>query len=232
MENSISIVIASRHDNDRNKLLSILSNHINFNITGIEKDETGTMIKTEIVKPDILVLDLQPPGMTGYELAPIIHSRSPSTVILTLYDNDDETKSRMTLKSNFPGIFLEKTDINILISVINIIISGGTYFGKNDKNKITAALTYINQFPRQEKNQHNVILSATERRILTDITHGLSDEQIAKHLHFSTGTIRNFVTAIKCKTKLKNRTQIAVYSLVYGLVSLDELEYFRESQTS
>lgn len=190
------------------------------------------MIKTEIVKPDILVLDLQPPGMTGYELAPIIHSRSPSTVILTLYDNDDETKSRMTLKSNFPGIFLEKTDINILISVINIIISGGTYFGKNDKNKITAALTYINQFPRQEKNQHNVILSATERRILTDITHGLSDEQIAKHLHFSTGTIRNFVTAIKCKTKLKNRTQIAVYSLVYGLVSLDELEYFRESQTS
>jgi DNA-binding NarL/FixJ family response regulator len=66
-----------------------------------------------------------------------------------------------------------------------------------------------------------------ERRIVTYIAEGLSDGEIAEYLHFSAGTIRNRLAAIKRRTKLKNRIQIVVFSLVYGLIKLDQVNLFK-----
>ncbi|MDR1838003.1 MAG: response regulator transcription factor [Treponema sp.] len=225
MGNIIRIFVNSRYDEDRKRILDILSDQNDFRITGIEKDEAGTIIKSAQLKPDVLVLDLQPQGLGGEELAPIIHRRSPSTAIVMLCDKDEDDYAGLALKAGISGFLLKEYDTDKLVPVIKIVSSGGYYISASITIRVFSAVTFIHTFPGQITERRHTIFSPAERGIVTDIAQGLSDEEIAKHLHFSTGTIKNCLTAIKRKTKLKNRVQIVVYSLIYGLISFEQLGF-------
>jgi len=231
MGDTISILIASWHDEDRNRILTTLSCQNDFFITGIEKDESGTIIKSERLKPDVLVLDLQPEGLGGEKLAPIIHRRSPSTAIVMLCDKDEENYAGLALKAGISGFLLKEHDTDKLVPVIKIVSSGGYYISASITVRVFNAITFMHNFPWQTmgKKPRHLFFSPAERGIITYIAQGFSDEEIAKHLNFSTGTIKNYLTAIKRKTKLKNRVQIVVYSLVYGFISLEQMNrYFTQ----
>jgi DNA-binding NarL/FixJ family response regulator len=231
MRSKINIFVTSGNDEDCKRILAILSKQNDFHIAGVEKDESGTIIKSERLKPDVLVLDLQPPKMSGEELAPIIHRRSPETAIVMLCDKDEENYAGLALKAGISGFLLKEKDTDKLVPVIKIVFYGGCYVSASITIRVFSAITFLHTFPGQITRQDacSQILSPTERGIITDIAQGFSDEEIAKHLNFSTGTIRNCVTAIKRKTKLKNRVQIVIYSLVYGLINLEQLDF--ESKT-
>jgi len=227
MKNLINIFITSRHDEDCKRILAALSDQADFCIVGVENDESGTIIKTARLKPDVLILDLPPPGMSGHELAPVIHRRSPDTAIVMLCDRDEENYAGIALKSGIAGFLLKEKDTDKLAPVIRMVFSGGYYISSPILIRAFNTIAFIRNFPGQtiEQNSDRQILSPTERSIVTDIVHGLSYEEIAEHLHFSVGTIKNCMSAIKRKTKLKNRVQIAVYMLVYGLISFEHLKF-------
>ena len=222
MGDTINLLVASWHDEYRSRILTALSGQNDFFITGVEKDESGTIIKSERLKPDVLILDLR---LGGEELAPIIHRRSPSTAIIMLCDKDEDDYAGLAIKAGISGFLLKEYDTDKLVPVIKIVSSGGYYISASITIRVFSAVTFIHTFPGQITERRHTIFSPAERGIVTDIAQGLSDEEIAKHLHFSTGTIKNCLTAIKRKTKLKNRVQIVVYSLIYGLISFEQLRF-------
>jgi len=225
MGNIIRIFVTSGHDEDCKRILDILSDQNDFRITGVEKDETGTIIKSAQLKPDVLIMDLQPPGMGGEELAPIIHRRSPSTAIVMLCDKDEDNYACAALKAGVSGFLLKEVDTDKLVPVVKIVFSGGYYISASITIRVFSAVMFMNNFPGQITEQHHTVFSPAERGIVIDIAHGFSYEKIAKHLHFSAGTIKNYLSAIMRKTKLKNRVQIVVYSLVYGLITFEQLGF-------
>jgi len=227
MKDLIDIFITSGYDEDCKRILAILSNQNGFHIAGIEKDESGTIIKSERLKPDVLILDLQPTGMGGDKLAPIIHRRSPSTAIVMLCDKDEVNYAGLALKAGISGFLLREADTDKLVPVIKIVASGGYYISASIIIRVFSAVTFLNQFPRQKIEQNHAALSPAERDIITGIASGFSDEEIAKYLNFSAGTIKNYMTSIKRKTKLKNRVQIAMFSLACGLISFEQLEFIK-----
>jgi len=220
----ISILISSGQSESYNRILSILSAQNEFYIVGIEKDETGTIIRSERLQPDILILDLQPHGIGGEELAPIIHRRSPSTFIIMLSDRDDENYACLALKSGITGYLLKEKDIDNLVSVVKIVFSGGYYISASIAIKAINTITLMKQFPGQflENKEKCLEFSPTERSIVKCVAKGFSDEKIAGYLHLSTGTIRNYMAAIKQKTKTNSRVHAVIFSLVYGLISLED----------
>jgi DNA-binding NarL/FixJ family response regulator len=169
-------------------------------------------------------LDLQPHGIGGEELAPIIHRRSPSTFIIMLSDRDDENYACLALKSGITGYLLKEKDIDNLASVVNIVFSGSYYISGSIAIKAINTKTSVKQFPGQsfENREKNPVFSSTERSIIKCIAKGFSDEKIADYLHLSTGTIRNYVAAIKQKTKTNNRVHTVIFSLAHGLISLED----------
>jgi len=225
MKDLINIFITSEHDEDCKRILAILSAQNDFRIAGVEKDESGTIIKSERLKPDVLVLDLPPQGLGGEELAPIIHRRSPSTAIVMLCDKDEDGYAGLALKAGISGFLLKEHDTDKLVPVIKIVSSGGYYISASITVRVFNAVTFMHNFLWQviEEKPCHLFFSPAERCIITYIAQGLSDEEIAKHLNFSAGTIKNCITAIKRKTKLKNRVQIVVYALVYGLISFEQI---------
>jgi len=221
----IKILIISRNNEDKNILFSSVAEQKDLQIIGVEEDEASTIIKSEKLKPNVLIMDLQSSEIDETKLAPIIRRKSPSTYIIIICNRDENDYAGIALRAGISGFLLKNTDMNKLIPVIKIVSLGGYYISASVTQRALDTALLVKQLPDQfdGNNMRALVFSSCERMIITNIALGLSDEEIARHFHFSTGTIRNYITEIKRKTKLKNRTQIAVYSLVYGHISFDSL---------
>ncbi|MCL2244530.1 MAG: response regulator transcription factor [Treponema sp.] len=232
MKKTISILVTSVYDDDCKNIISILSDQNDFCIAGVEKDESGTIIKTANIKPDVLILNLQSPGIGGDELAPIIHRRSPDTAIVLLCDKDEDIYAGLALKAGISGFLLKDTDTDKLVPVVKIVFYGGYYISASIIIRVFTAITFMHYFPPQilEQKHDNLELSPAERGIITEIANGLSDTDIAKLLNFNTNSIRNCILTLKRKTKLNNRIQIAIYSLVNGYIRFDQLVYLKNNR--
>jgi two-component system, NarL family, response regulator NreC len=226
MGNAASILIASNNNEDFQCILNSLNRQKDLNIIGVENDETNTIIKSERLKPDVLILDLLKSAIDGAELAPIIHRRSPDTAILMICDKDENEYAVKTLRAGIHGYLLRNADMNKILPAVKIVSLGGYFISASITNKAINAITLINQFPGQflEIKEKYPVFSSTERNIVEYIAKGFSDDEIACYLHLSTGTIRNYMVAIKHKTKMKNRVQTVIFSLVNGIISLEHLD--------
>jgi DNA-binding NarL/FixJ family response regulator len=231
MEGIINILVASGREEDRKQILQALSGHDDLRIAGVEKDEAGAIIKSWDLKPDVLSLDLQPSGTDEPELASIIHRKSPATAIIVICDKDENNYAGRAINAGISGFLLKETDMDKLIPIVKIVASEGYYISAAITKRVFGAIALINQFPGQASDHKADYpsLSPAERSIVIYIGQGLKDEEIAGYLNFSIGTIRNCLSAIKRKTRMKNRTQIVVFSLVYGLISIDHLNIIKDN---
>jgi len=233
---TISVLIAGETETECGQILDSLSNQPDLLIIGLEKDEAGVLLKSARMKPDVLVINMHRPGIEVPELAPIIHRRSPATAIVVICEKpcekDEDDYTRRALKAGVSGVLLRKTDIDLLAPVVKIVYSGGCFISASITKRLFGTISFLTNFPGQAMDFSKPWLdlkinyrffSPAERRIITNIALGLSDREIAENLHFSPGTIRNYLAAIKRRTKLKNRTQIVIYSLVHGLINIDQI---------
>jgi DNA-binding NarL/FixJ family response regulator len=209
VDDKIGILVASRNNEDRAKILAELSDKNDFSVVGAEKDESGTIIKSEKLKPDVLVIDFHQPGISGLEIAPMIRRRSPSTIIVLLFSNDDN--SSIIFNTGVSGYLSKEEDLKKIALVARAVHSGGYYFS-------SSIISTINQ--RNIIEQTDKILTPAERGIVTLIAQGYSDKEIAKQINFSLGSVKNCVNAVKNKLKVKNREQMVAYSVMYGLINL------------
>jgi len=224
MDKMIRILVTSNHDEDRAHIIAALAYQDDFSIAGIEKDETGAIIKAGRLKPDVLILDLQLSGVSADELALIIRRRSPSTaIIIMLCGKDEDYYAGLALKPGISGLLLKGVDTDNLVPIVKIVSSGGYFISASIFIRVFNTVMFHRQSAGQARQERGLFFSPAERGIITDIARGFSDEEIAGHLNYSTGTIRNCLAAIKRKIKLKNRMQIVIFSLVHGLINIDQL---------
>jgi DNA-binding NarL/FixJ family response regulator len=224
MENMTNILITTNDNDDFNYIINSLDSQNDLNIIGVENDETGTIIKTERLKPDVLILDLIPSKIDEAELAPIIHRRSPSTAIIMMCDIDENDYAEKALEAGILGYLIRKADMNKILPAVKIVSLGGYYISASIMKKTLKKISLMKLFPGQflEDNEKHPVFSSTERNILEYIAQGLSDDEIAFNLNLSTGTIRNYMSVIKHKTKQKNRTRAVIFSLIHGLISIEQ----------
>jgi len=227
MGNTTSILIASNNNEDFKCIINSLNRQKGFNIIGFENDETNTIIKSERLKPDVLILDLLRSVIDGAELAPIIHRRSPDTAIIMICDKDENEYAGKALRAGILGYLLRNEDMNKILPAVKIVSLGGYYISSSIIVKFLSSTAFMGQFYRQENGQNNTLFSPAERNIVTDLARGYSDMEIANRLNFSNGTIKNYITAIKRKFKLKNRIQIVVFSLLFGLIKWEHLDIWK-----
>jgi len=225
MGNTTSILLTSNDNENFQCILASLNSQSGLNIIGVENDETDTIIKSERLKPDVLILDLLQSVIDGTELAPIIHRKSPDTAIIMICDKDENEYAGKALRAGILGYLLRNADMNKILHAVRIVSLGGYFISASITTNIIKTITLMKQFPGQflENWKKHPDFSSTERNIVEYIAKGFSDDEIAGFLNLSTGTIRNYVAAIKNKTKTKNRVHTAVFSLIHGLISLDEI---------
>lgn len=156
-------------------------------------------------KPDLLLMDIRMKEMTGLEAAEEILSEFPDAKILFLTTFSDDEYILKALEIGAKGYIL-KQDFEGIESAITAVTGGQSVFG----SQITARLTGMVQ--KAEKfNPEGAGISRKELEIIEQVAKGLSNKEISSALYLSEGTVRNYISGILLKLKLRDRTQLAVF---------------------
>lgn len=160
-------------------------------------------------RPDITLMDIRMPGMTGFEAMSSIRSEWPNArfVALSTYGGDEDI--RRALQCGAQAYLTKEVLHDELLKAIRAVHSGQTYLPAS----VAAALAA--QFPRAD-------LSVRETEVLRLIVQGLSNKQIAYELRIAEYTVKNHVKNVLNKLGVDDRTQAATSALQRGIIHLPQ----------
>jgi len=216
----ISITIASKHKDDCRTINTLLAGQNDFKIVSTGADGFHAVRSSMTLKPDIIIMDYDMEDVNGTDIMPIIKRNSPSTDLIALCPDKDCGAVDKALKAGIAGFLLWKKDIDKLVPAIRSVFYGGFYISELAKKQLLAKLGHINITNPLQRH----FLTITELNIFNGIILGREDKEIADDLNMSYGALRNCVNKVKKKTGLQNRTQIAVYTLLSGMIDLAKIK--------
>ncbi|MCZ0702939.1 DNA-binding NarL/FixJ family response regulator [Natronobacillus azotifigens] len=157
-------------------------------------------------QPDILLMDIRMEKMNGLQAAEeIVKTFSHAKVLFLTTFADDEYIIK-ALKIGAKGYIL-KQHYNCIIPALNAVYSGQVVFGEEIMNKLPSVMS--NQV--NKKNYQDFGIIDKEFQIISFVSKGLSNKEIAKELYLSEGTVRNYISIILEKLELRDRTQLAIF---------------------
>jgi DNA-binding NarL/FixJ family response regulator len=198
----------------------ILGTAPGIEVVGVVYDGAQALELIPETKPAVVLMDLKMPGMNGIQATRLIREQHPGVrvLVLTTYDADEWVFD--AIRSGASGYLLKDTPREELIAAVKDTAEGKTRIDPTVAGKLFAHIAQSAPAPNTSLANS---LSDRERDVLRLLARGLSNAEIAKRLHLSEGTVRNYVSAILEKLGVSDRTQAAVLALQYGLVDLSEI---------
>jgi len=199
---SISIAIVEDLDVVRNGLKDFISLSTDFLVVGAFKTGEEAFEHLPEIRPDIVIMDINLPGMNGIECIRRVKDKSPGTqfMMFTVYENDDKVFE--ALKAGASGYLLKNTGLLHIAESVKELHEGGSPMSANIARKM------VNLFrDNDKKNPFLDLLSNREKDILQLLAKGLLYKEIAEQLGITTGTVRIHIHKIYEKLHVQNRTE-------------------------
>jgi len=199
---SISITIVEDLDEVREGLNQFISLNPEFIIRDTFKTAEEALLQIPLSQPDIVIMDINLPGMNGIECIRQVKDKSPNTqfMMFTVYENDEKVFD--ALKAGASGYLLKNTGLAQLIEALRELHRGGSPMSSNIARKL------VTVFREHEQNMPTMeLLSHRENEILQLLSKGLLYKEIAEQLSISTHTVRQHIHKIYEKLHVQNRTE-------------------------
>lgn len=199
---SISIAIVEDLDAVRNSLKDFISLNTDFIVLGAYKTGEEALVNLPQITPDIVIMDINLPGMNGIECIRQVKDKSPNTqfMMFTVYENDEKVFE--ALKAGASGYLLKSTGLLQIVESVQELQQGGSPMSANIARKL------VNLFRDNSKGNPSMdVLSPREKEILQLLAKGLLYKEIADQLQITTGTVRIHIHKIYDKLHVQNRTE-------------------------
>ena len=199
---SINIGIVEDLDEVRDGLSQFISLNSEFNVTGSFRTAEEALIGIPALKPDIVIMDINLPGMNGIECIRQIKDKTPGTqfMMFTVYENDEKVFE--ALKAGASGYLLKNTGLVQLITAIKELHEGGSPMSSNIARKLVS-IFHVQEVARPPISS----LSPRENEVLQLLADGLLYKEIAEQLCISIATVRQHIHKIYDKLHVQNRTE-------------------------
>lgn len=213
---AIRVFIADDHIIVREGLRALISTEPDIEIIGEAADGKEAIAGIYALQPDVILLDLIMPQKSGIEVIMEVTGENPKARILVLTSFADDEKVFSAIKAGALGYLLKDTTPQELIQAIHDV-----YHGESSLDP-TIALKLLREFKKPvEQTLAQEPLTDREINVLSLVSRGLTNQEIASTLQISERTVRTHVGNILSKLHLANRTQAALYALRKGLTSLN-----------
>lgn len=212
--NKIRILLADDHPLVRSGLIKLLEPYKEFIVVGEASDGEEAIAMTKKLEPDIVIIDLSMPKLSGVEATKIIQKNNPSTKVLVLTMHDSEEYVYQILKSGAGGYVLKNSGKDELAAAIRAVAKGEKFFSPRvSEIMVEAYLRKANIWEETPLDDKDVPLTKREKEILFYIADGLSNVQIAEKLFISPRTVDTHRTNIMQKLNIHDAGNLVRYAL-------------------
>jgi two-component system response regulator NreC len=214
---TIRVLLADDHVVMRNGLRLLLERQSNLKVVGEAADGREAVEMAAAEKPDVVVMDIAMPHLNGVEAARQIAIRSPHTAIAILSMHSDESYVIRSLKAGARAYLLKDSAEADLISAINAIMEGKSYFSPAVRNLLKE--DYMRQLDEAGSEDSYDLLTTREREVLQLVAEGKSNKEVANLLNLSLYTVETHRTHILQKLNLHSVPELILYAVRKGIIS-------------
>jgi DNA-binding NarL/FixJ family response regulator len=193
----IRVLVVDDHPLFRDGLTSLLGTVEDIDVVGSVGDGESAVRQALELRPDVVMMDLNLPGVPGLEATRRILEALPGCGVLVLTMLADEASVVASLRVGARGYLLKEAAQHEVLAAIRTVAAGGALFGP----KVAARLL---------DTDRGVDLTARESEVLALLANGLANSEIARELGLSLKTVQNHVSHVLAKLQVKDRTQAAL----------------------
>jgi DNA-binding NarL/FixJ family response regulator len=211
--NPLRILIADDHATVRQGLRLLIDSQPDMAVVGEAPDGNGALQQAKALKPDIIVMDVSMPGMSGLIATRTLKREQPEVSIVALTRHDDDTYLDELIRAGASGYVLKQSAPGVFLQAIRAIAAGGVYLDASMTSRIAdgllAAATEVSSEPR-------ATISERESDVLRLTAVGHSNKEIATHLKISVKTVEVHKANAMRKLGLTGRVDVVRYGVLQG----------------
>jgi len=214
---TIRILLADDHTIVRKGLRMLLENQPGFSVVAEASDGRQAVEQAEATNPDVVVLDIAMPNLSGIEAAQRIVSLLPHAAIVFLSMHSDEGYVLRALKAGAKGYLLKDSAESDLIDAIRAVHQGKTFFSAEISKMLVE--DYVREIRNRGIEDSYELLTSREREILQLLAEGKSNKDIAALLNLSLYTVETHRRNLQDKLNLHSFAELILYAVRKRVIS-------------
>jgi DNA-binding NarL/FixJ family response regulator len=216
----IKIFLVDDHQLVRDGLKALLTSVNDIEIIGEASDSIELFSKLGVYKPDLLIMDISLPGISGIEITKKICSEYPDIKILMLSMYNSEDFILNSIKAGAKGYLPKNTSRNEILEAIYAIHSGEEFYGESISKIMLKSYVKRATDPEKSADRANEILTAREIEILKLYVEGLINKEISDKLDISIRTVETHKNHIMRKLGLKSTVEMVKFAIRNKIVEI------------
>jgi DNA-binding NarL/FixJ family response regulator len=219
----IRVLLADDHELVRSGLIKLLETYKDLTVIGEAGDGSEAVEKTRKLNPDVLVIDLSMPKLSGIEATKIVRKECPKVAVLVLTMHQNEEYVYQILKSGAGGYVLKEAGKDELANAIRTVARGEKYFSSKVSQIMVDGYLRKSELRSGESvtspDGTNIDLTRREREVLTLIAKGLNNQEISERLFISPRTVDTHRTNIMQKLDIHDAANLVKFAIEHGFTS-------------
>jgi two-component system, NarL family, nitrate/nitrite response regulator NarL len=219
-ERGVRILIADAHPMFCDALRDLLEQQPEFQIVGEAADGSETIEKVKQLMPDLLLLDIAMPQMSGLEVLRSLSTLGIEPLSILLASEIERSQVVEALKFGARGVILKDVSTSLLFKGIRAVLNGEYWVAHSDVAELVGSLRAgMPASDPQSLSGNGSHLSRRELEIVSAIVEGCTNKDIAQNFSLSEQTVKHHLTNIYAKVGVSNRLELAFYAVHHNLTA-------------
>lgn len=220
MSQRIRVLTVDDHAVVRAGVRQLLESQTGVVVVGEAAGGQEALEQAAALKPDVVLMDIAMPGMTGLEAARLLRELCPDVKVLILTMHEDDGYFFHALRAGAAGYILKEASPTELVSAIRVVCGGGVYFYPTLARRLLDDYLSLSE-SSGSREAPSAGLTEREQQVLRLTAAGHTSRQIAELLYLSPRTVERHRTNIMSKLNLHNRASLIRYAVSRGLITPD-----------
>lgn len=221
-DDAIRVLIVDDHALFRRGLIQVLLFEDGIKVVGEGEDGEDALKKAEELVPDVILMDVRMPRVSGIEATRRLAELLPAAKILMLTVSDEEDDLYEAIKAGATGYLLKEISIEEVADAVRAVVQGQTLISPSMASKLIQEFNNLSRRAEERQSVPAPKLTDRELEVLKLVARGLTNRDIADSLYISENTVKNHVRNILEKLHLHSRMEAVIYAVKERLLDLDE----------